>query len=40
MATLLKGGTVISSRGETPADVRLENGLVSAVGADLPAGGA
>ncbi|MDE7218205.1 MAG: dihydropyrimidinase [Oscillospiraceae bacterium] len=40
MRTLLQGGTVVSAKGMTAADVLLEKGLVSAVGEHLPVGDA
>lgn len=40
MRTLLRGGTVVSARGEARADVLLEDERVAAVGEDLSAGDA
>lgn len=35
----IRGGTVVSARGRARADVQIANGLVTAVGPDLPRGG-
>lgn len=38
MSVLIKGGTVVSPKGSFRSDLRLENGIISEIGEDLPAG--
>ncbi len=39
MSVLIKGGTVVSPKGSFLSDIRLENGIISELGSDLPLNG-
>ena len=38
MATLIKGGRIVTAEGEYQGDILLEGGKVATIGRDLPAG--
>ena len=38
MATLIKGGRIVTAEGEFQGDILIEDGKVATIGRDLPAG--